>query len=85
MKGVADVSLGKIYRSILGVSLPDLLEDVGEAWAELHCLRGHRPVGGYIYSRGVLAGRRKIGITAWRRGCGVADEAVLQIGLSPAG
>ena len=85
MKVVADVPLGKIDRSILGVSLPDLLEDAGEAWAELHLLRGQRPVGGDIDSRGVLAGRSKMGITAGRRGCGVADEAVLTISLRHAG
>ena len=85
MKGVADVPLGKIDRSILGVSLPDMLEDAGEARAKLHHLRGHRPVGGDINSRVVLAGRRNKGITTGRRGCRVADEAFLLIGLRHAG
>ena len=85
MEGVADVPLIKIDRSILGVRLPDLLEDAGEARAKLHRLRGHRPVGGDIYSRGVLIGRRKMGITTGRRGCGVADEVVLPIGLRQTG
>ena len=69
MEGVADVPLRKIDRSILGVSLPDLMEDAGEAWAGLHRLRGQRPAGRDIDSRGVLAVRRKMGIIAGRRGC----------------
>ena len=81
MEGVADVPLRKIDRSILGVPLPDLLEDAGEARAKLHCLRGHIPVSGDIDSRGVLAGRRNKGTTTGRRSCRVADEAVLPIGL----
>ena len=85
VEGVADVPLRKIDRSILGVRLPYLLEDAGEARAELHCLRGHIPVGGDICSRVVLTVRRKMGITAGRRGCGVADEAVLPIGFRHAG
>ena len=85
MEGVAVVPLRKIDMSILGVSLPDLLEDAGETRAKLHSLRGHEPVGGDIGSMGVLAGRRKMGITTRRRGRGVADEAVLLIGLRHAG
>ena len=65
--------------------MPDLLEDAEEARAKLHHLRGHRPVGGDIDSIGVLSGRRKKGITTERRGCRVADEAVLPMGLMHAG
>ena len=85
MEGVDDVQIRKIYRSILGVCLPDILEDAGGARAELHHLRHQIPVGEDIYSRGVLAVRRKMGITAGRRGYGVAYEAVLPIGLRHAG
>ena len=81
MEGVTDVPLRKIDRSILRVSLPDLLEDVWKARAELHCLRGHGPFSADINSSGVLAGRREEGITTGRRGCRVADEVVLPIGL----
>ena len=85
MEGVADVPLRKIDRSILGVCLPDLMEDAGEARAKLHRLRGHRPVGGDINSRVVLAGRRNKEITTGRRGGRVADEAFLLIVLRHAG
>ena len=81
VEGVTNVPLLKIDWSFLRVSLPDLLEDVGEERAKLHCLGGHGPVSGYIDRRGVPAGRREKRITTGRRVCGVADEPVLLIGL----
>ena len=44
MKGVNDVPLGHIHRSVVEISLLDMLQEVVDAGAELHKRQSHCPV-----------------------------------------